>query len=360
MTWIAARLAAAALLAAAWDGDEGGNSGADKAPPVARPEDFPKPGGKTIEAQPCVRVGRTRAGAVRLAAPAWSNRFGFGLFDRARNQVTDVPVALYVAPVSGGAAKGPFLARYESLKVAPQFQSRTVSSDPDAARSVYVADVRSTSRRLPDPRPGPVRRPPGGGRPGRAGGPRDSEERGPGGGGEALCGSALRTTEDADGDIKKIDTREPPSSMHDAGTSRTLGKKPVVLLFATPLLCQSRVRGPVVDIAEEVKAKRGDEAEFIVQETYTDNEVDRRLPPAGPDLQALRPEPWLFTIDRGGVIRARIEGAVQRRRAEQGDRRRGQAVIMRSRPSPRLNRVIRPLASADTTALTPIPAAGGT
>ena len=71
-----------------------------------------------------------------------SNRFGFGLFDRARNQVTDVPVALYVAPVSGGAAKGPFLARYESLKVEPQFQSRTVSSDPDAARSVYVADVR--------------------------------------------------------------------------------------------------------------------------------------------------------------------------------------------------------------------------
>ena len=42
--------------------------------------------------------------------------------------------------------------------------------------------------------------------------------------------------------------------MHDVDFADALGKKPVVLLFATPLLCQSRVYGPVADIAEEVKA----------------------------------------------------------------------------------------------------------
>ena len=309
MTWIAACLAAAALLGGCGEGDEGGNSGADKAPPVARPEDFPKPGGKTIE-----QLSRAYGSGGPVLAPSvsqlqpGSNRFGFGLFDRARNQVTDVPVALYVAPVSGGAAKGPFLARYESLKVAPQFQSRTVSSDPDAARSVYVADVRFDKPgdyqilglarfddRLVVAAPAePVVRV-----------TRKSEVPAVG---ERPPRISTPTTEDADGDIKKIDTREPPSSMHDVDFADVLGKKPVVLLFATPLLCQSRVCGPVVDIAEEVKAKRGDEAEFIVQEIYTDNEVDKGFRPQVLTYK-LPTEPWLFTIDRGGVIRARIEGA---------------------------------------------------
>jgi hypothetical protein len=110
---------------------------------VAKPEDFPKPGGKTI-----AELSRKYGSGGPVLAPSVSqlepgnNRFGFGLFDRARAQITDVPVALYAAPAGGGPARGPFLARYESLKVAPQFQSRTVASDPDAARSVYVADLR--------------------------------------------------------------------------------------------------------------------------------------------------------------------------------------------------------------------------
>jgi hypothetical protein len=308
-TWIAACLAAAALLGGCGGGDDGNGSGAEQAPPVARPEDFPKPGGKTIEqlARQYGSGGPVLAPSVSQLEPG-SNRFGFGLFDRARNQVTNVPVALYVAPVSGGPAQGPFLARYESLKVAPQFQSRTVSSDPDSARSVYVADVRFDKPgdyqilglarfddRLVVAAPAePVMRVT------RKGSVPAVGDRAP--------RISTPTTEDAGGDIKKIDTREPPSSMHEVDFADVLGKKPAVLLFATPLLCQSRVCGPVVDIAEEVKAKRGDEAEFIVQEIYTDNEVDKGFRP-----QVLRyrlpTEPWLFTVDRNGVIRARLEGA---------------------------------------------------
>src|SRR6185312_17426418 len=62
------------------------------------------------------------------------------------------------------------------------------------------------------------------------------------------------TADDVGGDLTKIDTRQPPSSMHDVDYADVLGKKPVVLLFATPALCQSRVCGPVVDLAEQVKA----------------------------------------------------------------------------------------------------------
>ena len=45
-----------------------------------------------------------------------------------------------------------------------------------------------------------------------------------------------------------------------------------MLLFATPQFCQSRVCGPVVDVAEQVKEEYGDKAAFIHMEIYKDNE----------------------------------------------------------------------------------------
>ena len=62
------------------------------------------------------------------------------------------------------------------------------------------------------------------------------------------------TVASAGGDVKKIDTRLPPSDLHGKNFKDVVGKKPVILLFATPALCQTRVCGPVVDVAEQVKA----------------------------------------------------------------------------------------------------------
>jgi hypothetical protein len=72
----------------------------------------------------------------------------------------------------------------------------------------------------------------------------------------------------------------------------------------------------VADIAEQVKARRGDEAVFIHQEIFRDNRVEEgfRKPFAA---WSLRTEPWLFAIDREGRIAARIEGAFS---AEELDR----------------------------------------
>jgi hypothetical protein len=307
---IAAVLAATALLAGGCGGGGSDNSGgADEAPPVAKPEDFPKAGGKTIE-----QLSRQYGSGGPVLAPSVSelqlgtNRFGFGLFDRSRNQVTDVPVALYVAPSGGGPAKGPFVARYESLKVAPQFQSRTVASDPDAARSVYVADVkfdkpgeyqilglaRFDDRLVVAAPAQPVVRV-----------ARKSDVPNVG---DQAPRIHTPTKASAGGDLKKIDTRDPPDDMHNVDFANVVGKKPVVLVFATPLLCQSRVCGPVVDIAAQVEAKRRKDADFIHMEIYTDNQVEKGF---RPQVLAwhLPTEPWLFTIDRQGVIRGRLEGA---------------------------------------------------
>jgi hypothetical protein len=124
------------------------------------------------------------------------------------------------------------------------------------------------------------------------------------------------TEADAGGDIASIDTRLPPSSMHDADFADVLGEKPVVLLFATPQLCQSRVCGPVVDIAEQEKAESGGEVEFIHMEVFRDNRLDRGIRPQMAAFR-LRTEPWLFTFDRAGNVAARIEGAFSQRELEQ-------------------------------------------
>jgi len=122
------------------------------------------------------------------------------------------------------------------------------------------------------------------------------------------------TTDDAP--IEEIDTRTPPDGMHDVDFKDVVGKKPAVLVFATPALCQSRVCGPVVDIAEEVKARRGKEAEFIHQEIFVDNEIDKGFRP-----QVLRwklpTEPWVFTVDRSGRVAARLEGAFSAKELDQ-------------------------------------------
>ncbi len=116
------------------------------------------------------------------------------------------------------------------------------------------------------------------------------------------------TLASAGGDVAKIDTRRPPGTMHDASFADVLGKRPTVLLFATPQLCASRVCGPVVDIAEQLKATYGDRVQFIHQEVYVDNEVEKGL---RPPLKAfnLPTEPWLFAVNAKGEITTRLEGS---------------------------------------------------
>ncbi|MDX6602275.1 MAG: hypothetical protein QOF13_1477, partial [Solirubrobacterales bacterium] len=121
--------------------------------------------------------------------------------------------------------------------------------------------------------------------------------------------------DDVGGDLAKIDTRQPPDSMHEVDFADVLGKEPIVLSFATPALCTSRVCGPVVDIAEEVKSERPDDATYIHMEIYTDNDVNKGV---NEQVQAygLPTEPWLFVIGSDGKVSTRIEGAYSKEELE--------------------------------------------
>jgi hypothetical protein len=302
-------LFACALIAGC--GGDDGDEAANKPPPAADPAEFPKANGQTLAA---LREGLGEGGPVLapsvLVLTSGDNRFGFGLFERDRSQIADASVVVYVAPAGGGPAKGPYPARYESLEVKPSFQSRTSAQDPDSAKSVYVADIpfdkpgkyevlgiarlddrlvaaTSASGPLSVMKPGndPVPRV---GRPA----PRIHTP----------------TKADVAGDLASIDTRVPPSTMHEADFADVVGKKPIVLLFATPALCQSRVCGPVVDVAEQVKDEHEGDVEFIQMEIYRDNSIEKGFRPQVAAF-GLPTEPWLFVIDKQGKVAARLEGA---------------------------------------------------
>jgi hypothetical protein len=110
--------------------------------------------------------------------------------------------------------------------------------------------------------------------------------------------------------LAKICTREPPCPMHQVSLERALRSgKPTVLSFATPLLCSSRMCGPVVDEQMVVFEKVGGRANFIHVEIYPQRDTSKPAPLF--TAWGFQSEPWLLVIDRGGVIRGRLgEGPV--------------------------------------------------
>lgn len=302
----AAAIAMIALLAGCGSGASDTSSTTAATPSVS---DFPGAGGRSLEE---IAKGSGGSPSNLIAAPAGQvfrpgkNRYGFGVFNVDGSSVPDAQVALYAAR-PGRPAEGPFPAAPESLAVAAPYQSKTASQDPDAAKNVYVAEI-------PFDKPGQwdlialfkdgsnysytslntsavV----------------DPNAKVPAVGDKAPVIHTL-TAKDVGGDISKIDTRQPPDTMHYADFADEVGKKPIVLLFATPALCQSRVCGPVADITEEVKNERPDDAVYIHQEIYNDNEIAK-----GTQEQVnaynLPSEPWLFVINTDGRISTEIEGA---------------------------------------------------
>ena len=276
---------------------------------AAQVAQFPKAQGKTIsELLGSMQRGLVLAPSVSVLHPG-TNRYGFAIFDTARKQINAAPVALYISRQDGSGVRGPFLAHSESLAVKPAFQSVTTSNDPDAAKMVYVADVKF-------PRPGHYRVSGVARLDGRsvALDPFTADVTASSGGVPRVGDMAPKvhtpTLASVGGDASKIETRSPADrNLLNTDLADVYGKKPVALLFATPALCQSRVCGPVVDIQAQVRAALGDgKVAFIHNEIYQDNQVNKGLR-SQPAAYRIPTEPWLFVLDRTGRVSTAIEGA---------------------------------------------------
>jgi hypothetical protein len=302
-------LVAAAAVLSACGSDEGGTAPAPPQPLAARPADFPSASGKTL---PDLERGLPKGAILTVSSfssqkRGHGNRLGFAIVDRANKQIDVSAVAVYTAKPDGTELRGPFVARKESLKVATPYRSRQTTADLRNGDTFYVADVAYSSRGAHIPI-GLVRLDgrlvvadaPTALQVGAAGGPPDVGER-------AIRVNTLIGA-DVGGNLTKLSTRvPPPQDMLKDNFADVVGKKPVVLLFATPALCQSRTCGPVVDIAEQVRAQNGKGVTFIQQEIYQDNDPNK---PVRPQVARWRlpTEPWAFVIDRHGRIASRFEG----------------------------------------------------
>lgn len=285
----------------------GSNSDGDEtAREAPSAKDFPTAAGHSIE-----DVLNAQAPSELVASPAASvfevgdNRYPFGIFDVGGAQVDDAEVALYFAKSPQSIVQGPLPAKVESLETKPAYRAKG-SQGPDEATTFYLVDDVKFDRsgpwlamaviktkdgfeatRLPSPTVGQF--------------PNVAAV------GDKAPAISTPTADSVGGDLSKIDTRQPPDDMHETDFKDVVGKKPVALQFATPALCQTRVCGPVVDVAQQVKAESGEGVAFIHQEIYNDNDPNKGLrPQLGPF--GLQTEPWMFLIGKDGKIKQRIEG----------------------------------------------------
>lgn len=319
----------AAALALAGCGGGSGSSAKSSATavenrPAPAKSEFPSAKGKTLAEVLEAASGHSEL-VVSPAAEVFDvggNRYPFGVFERDRTQVPNAEIALYFAHVpkkEAGAtnaysgkralaepATGPFPASVESLQTKPAYRAKTTTSDPDAAAAVYVTHVDF-------PRKGEWR---------IVALVKEGDEFK-----SALLPSAVvglyksvprvgqkaplihtPTPADVGGDLSKITTRIPPDTQNEVDYADVVGKKPIVLLFATPQFCQSRVCGPVVDVAEQLKHTYGKRVAFIHMEIYEDNDPNK---PPRQQVRAfhLPSEPWLFAIGSDGRIEEIVQGA---------------------------------------------------
>jgi hypothetical protein len=110
--------------------------------------------------------------------------------------------------------------------------------------------------------------------------------------------------------LRQIDTStRPDPRLHQVRIADAIAQgKPQLIVFATPQFCTSRMCGPVVDIVRQLLPKYLNRVAFTHQEIWQDFASKQVFPTV--DEWRLQSEPWIFVIDRQGIIRAKFEGLV--------------------------------------------------
>ena len=271
------------------------------------PSDFTSIEGRTFD-DLAAELG-AREGEATLATSVFTpgkNRLAFGTISDDGRFVYGKS-AVYVGDPQGEQVAGPFVAPADLLVTAPAYRSKQAASEDDPFAAIYAAHFRIAE-------PGEYQvltvTKTAEGTVSGTGAIRvktKADDRIPDVG-EPAPKVQTDTLESVRGDVELLDTRQPPDDMHERSFADVVGGKPVALLFATPQLCQSRVCGPVVDVALELEQEYGDRIEFIHQEVYASNDPAKglRTPLVRFNLET---EPWLFIVGRDGKVTARLEGS---------------------------------------------------
>ena len=269
--------------------------------------EFPKPAGKTLQALADEIGGGPQmglAGSVYLAGQP--NRVAFGVIDEQAGFVYG-KTALYVARSPGSPAKGPYVAPADVLVTEAPYRSQQAATEADPFAAVYAAQV-------PFAKPGqysvmavtlvdgkPVAAPGqlkvitsarGQGPRGRRAGAEGADRHGR----RPPAATSRRSTRAA---RRATCTRTSPTCSARS-RSRCCSRR---------RSCASRASAARSSTsALQLRARYGDQVEFIHQEVYTDNDPNKGLRKPLQEFN-LPTEPWLFVVGKDGKITARLEGS---------------------------------------------------
>jgi len=128
---------------------------------------------------------------------------------------------------------------------------------------------------------------------------------------------------DVGGDIRRISSdQKPDPSFYQVSVDQALARQtPFILVFATPAFCKSAQCGPTLDFVKKAKASAPASVAFINVEPYNLTYTDGRLQPVldsggnfipndASNAWGLPSEPWIFAVDRNGIVQGSFEGIV--------------------------------------------------
>jgi hypothetical protein len=137
--------------------------------------------------------------------------------------------------------------------------------------------------------------------------------------GQKAPASKTPTAADVNGDLAKLSTdASPDAAFYKTSVADALAQHmPFMLIFATPKFCTSQQCGPTLDHFKPIAAANP-AVSFINVEPYRLTFTDGALQPeldANGQLQAtditdqwgLRSEPWIFAVDRNGIVQGSYE-----------------------------------------------------
>ena len=110
--------------------------------------------------------------------------------------------------------------------------------------------------------------------------------------------------------LRQIDTSpQPDPRLHQVRIADAIAQRmPQLIVFATPQFCTSRMCGPTVDIVRALLPSFGKRVAFTHQEIWQDFAEKKVF--ATVEEWRLKSEPWIFVVNRDGIIDAKFEGLV--------------------------------------------------
>ena len=114
-----------------------------------------------------------------------------------------------------------------------------------------------------------------------------------------------------DAPVAALTTANPPDRalLRHSVADSLAARAPFVVAFATPRYCSSRTCGPTLEIVDTVRRQYEQQGvRFIHVEVYEGNDPQNGVNRWMKEWK-LPSEPWVFVVDREGVIRSRFEGS---------------------------------------------------